>query len=156
MTDLSDAEVTALTHLEVTHEQEVFGGSFAESVETWRAGPDDKVLGFAFYLHGAPVGMTLFKRPPLSPDWVAADAASLHGLKIALPWQGQGLGHAAFRLSVDAARRHWPGLRRLTLAVDAPNRPALAVYRRYGMTQMGSECAGRQGPEYRLNLSFPP
>jgi len=81
--------------------------------------------------------MTLFKQPPLSPSWVAENAATIHGLKIATPWQKQGFGHTAFALAIDALKNEWPLISKLMLAVDADNTAAIAVYRAFGMAQCG-------------------
>lgn len=148
--DLSAAEFAELAQLRVTERQEYFGGSFAESLEAWRAGPRDKVLGLAILGGQQPIGMTLFKRPPLSPDWVTDDSASIHGLKLALPWQGLGLGHRALELAVRFLAQAWPKTRTLMLAVDADNTAALAVYRGFGMADSGPKYQGNHGLEHHL------
>ena len=147
-------KLSALGGLSVSARQEVFGGSFGESLTAWHAGPAEHVLGLGFSYAGQAVGMTLFKRPPLSPDWVPADAASIHGLKIATPWQGRGWGHSAFRLAVGRMSAVWPTVNRLVLSVDADNVAATAVYRRFGMADWGARFEGRVGPEYRFEVAL--
>lgn len=85
-------------------------------------------------------------RPPAAP--------SVHGLKIALPWQGRGWGHAGFRLALAHLRRVWPEVRTLELAVDADNAAARAVYLGAGMTDDGLARQGRHGPEYHMRLAL--
>ena len=112
------------------------------------------MLGVVFFLENSPVGMTLFKRPPLSPSWASRSAATIHGLKIAKPWQGRGLGHQSFKLAVHHLRKEWPAITKLTLAVDADNTAALSVYRAYGMIESRAVFEGINGPEYRLEISL--
>lgn len=152
---LPAAQMARLASLRVSSEQAYMGGSVTESLEAWTDGPRDKVLGLCFLLAESPIGLTLFKRPPLAPDWVGAGTASLHGLKIALPWQGRGLGHAAFRLALAELQRAWPEIYTLALSVDADNAAALAVYRGGGMTDSGPVHHGRHGLEHRMTLRLP-
>jgi len=154
LTMLSAAEIAALGQLSVSAWQEIKGGSFSESVEAWQEGPKNLILGLCFRSQGQPVGMTLFKRPPLSPSWASYNAATIHGLKIASPLQGKGLGHQAFNLAVQSLRETWSDVSELMLGVDADNAAALAVYRAYGMEDSGPIFEGQNGPENRLNLTF--
>ncbi len=156
MSTLDATRLAALAALRVSERQDFLGGSFEESLEAWRAGSADSMLGLCFFWADRPVGLTLFKRPPLSPAWVAPEAASLHGLKIATPWQGRGWGHEALRISVARLRRHWPEVTTLVLEVDAENAAALAVYRGLGMSDRGPVFAGAHGPEHRMRLSLRP
>jgi len=154
LTTLTEAQLTALGELQVSEQQEVFGGSFAESLEAWQKAPSSQILGLCFRFRGQPVGMTLFKRPPLSPAWAPACAASIHGLKISETWQGQGWGHNAFRLAVHRLKEEWPETTTLVLAVDAGNAAALAVYRAFGMADSGPIYDGTNGREHRLEVSL--
>lgn len=151
---VNGAELAALSRLQVSEQQDVWGGSFAESIAAWDTGPRDKVLGLCVLWQGAPVGMTLFKRPPASPDWARPDAATMHGLKIALPWQGQGLGPLALQGAVARLKLEWRACKVLMLAVDADNHAARAVYRRGGMVDEGPETLGNHGPEQRMTLAL--
>ena len=154
--ELTKAQMAALSALKVSDHQEFLGGSFLESLTAWNEGPSSHVLGHCFMSGSEPVGLTLFKRPPLSPDWVPSYAVSLHGLKIATPWQGQGLGQKACRLAIDQLQRDWPASTVLMLAADAENAAALTVYRSMGMTDSGPIFDGNHGLEHRLHLSLPP
>lgn len=154
LTALSASEVAALRQLKISEWQEIKGGSFIESLDAWQKGAKDEILGFCFLLESQPIGMTLFKRLPLSPAWASANAATIHGLKIATPWQGKGLGHRAFALAVHSLKKEWPAITTLMLAVDADNAAALAVYRAFGMSDSGSIFEGRNGPEHRLEISL--
>ena len=153
-TQLTNAQRAVLTALNLSDHQEFLGGSFRESMDAWTAGPASHVLGHCFLIGGTPVGLTLFKRPPQSPDWVPPDAVSLHGLKIATPWQGQGLGKTAFRLALMQLKRDWPATTKLVLATDAENDEALSIYRGAGMTDSGAIFDGNHGREHRLHLSL--
>lgn len=148
LTALPGPQLARLRALQVTERQAFHGKSFAESLDDWRASPPDLCLGLAVLQGETPVGMVLFKRRATGGTF-----ASLHGLKIALPWQGRGWGHVALELTVAALRDHWPETRRLTLAVDADNAAALAVYRRFGMADSGPR-AGRHGPEHHMTRAL--
>jgi len=57
---------------------------------------------------------------------------SMHGLRTAASHRGQGLAGRLIRAMAQEAQRR--GIRRAFLQVDAANTPALALYRRAGMT----------------------
>lgn len=151
---LGDPELAKLGELRVSKRQEFLGGSFSESLNAWRKAPPQQVLGLCFLFGTAPVGLTLFKRPPLSPPWASVDAATIHGLKIATPWQGRGWGHIAFGLAVHRLKEEWPDRSTLMLAVDADNAAALAVYRAFGMIDSGPIFDGHHGREHRLRVTL--
>lgn len=154
MTELSEGQIALLSQLKVSEWQEIKGGSFSESVEAWLEGPSSHVLGICFLLQDQPIGMTLFKRPPVSPSWVSNNAASIHGLKIMQTLQGKGLGHQGFSLSVQHLKEKWPETTALMLAVDSDNVAALAVYRAFGMEDSGPVFDGLNGPENRFTISL--
>ncbi|MDB6182250.1 GNAT family N-acetyltransferase [Paracoccus fistulariae] len=153
---LSDAELAVFARLDVSKEQEDFGGTFLGSVEEWKRVPDSNTYGLAFFIRGrTPAGMVLLKRPPASPSWTPNDAVSLHGLKISREFQGRGLGRFALQLAIEMAKARWPDATKLVLAVDAENVAALTLYRRFGMSDSGPVFEGRVGLEHRLELSLP-
>ncbi len=152
--NLSPSGRAVLSSLKVSSDQEDLGGTFDATVREWEKVDADTLLGLAFLIGDYPVGVVLLKRPPLSPSWVLDGAVSLHGLKIAEDYQGQGLGRIAFGLALDAADTHWPMASKLVLAVDVGNEPALAVYRGYGMQDSGPVFRGRIGFEHRLELQL--
>ena len=155
LSSLLHTQVNTLRSLQVSKSQDDFGGTFAETVEEWRANAGQSVLGLCFTTYnGAPVGIVLLKRPPASPDWTPPSAVSLHGLKIAHTFQGQGFGRKALELAIDEARMTWPDATTLILAADAGNSAALSLYRRFGMTDSGPIYHGRIGLEHRLELSL--
>lgn len=154
MLTLSASETRSIGRLKVSDWQEIKGGSFEESLQAWQEDTTGHVLGLCFLVDDEPVGMTLFKRPPLSPTWASKDAATIHGLKITTPWQGRGLGHEAFELGVNQLKLEWPLITTLMLAVDADNDAALSVYRNYGMTDSGPIYEGNAGPENRFFISL--
>lgn len=146
--------MAVLASLQISEWQEIKGGSFTESLEAWQNGQVDQILGLCFLFENRPVGMVLFKRPPLSPSWVCADAATIHGLKVTSAWQGQGFGHAAFELAIETLKKEWPDVTQLMLAVDADNAAAIAVYRAYGMTECEPVRNGNNGPEFRFEIAL--
>lgn len=146
---LNAAELAAFRALQVSARQAFQGKSFAESLDDWHRAAPGETLGLGFLHAGAPVGLVLFARRPAAPG-----SASVHGLKIALPWQGRGWGHAGFRLALAHLRRVWPEVRTLELAVDADNAAARAVYLGAGMTDDGLARQGRHGPEYHMRLAL--
>ncbi|MEP0964788.1 MAG: GNAT family N-acetyltransferase [Roseobacter sp.] len=101
-----------------------------------------------FVIEGEPIGLTLFRRKPSPQD----HTVSIHGLKIAIPWQRRGYGHQAFRLAVGYLKSEWPEARSLRLAVDAENTPAIAIYRQFGMTDSGPIFDGPNGKEHHMEL----
>ncbi len=124
---LSNKQRKELAALRVSEQQEIFGGSFSDSINACEA-EGAALRGWVFAFQDALVGMVVFKRPPLSPDWVAPTDMSIHGLKIDLRWQGNALGKEAFVLAVDAAAQTWPDVKNLVLTVDADNAAALSIY----------------------------
>lgn len=153
---LSDAELAVLACLDVSKEQEDFGGTFLGSVEEWKRITGSNTYGLAFFITGrTPAGMVLLKRPPASPSWTPKNAVSLHGLKIAKDLQGRGLGRFALQLAIEMAKARWPDATKLVLTVDAENVAALTLYRRFGMSDSGPVFEGRVGLEHRLELSLP-
>ncbi len=151
---LTDSELSALSSLDISEWQEVKGGSFSESIEAWQRGEIEQILGLCFVLDSRLIGMTLFKRPPLSPAWACSDSATIHGLKISTAWQRQGFGHKAFELAIQKLKEQWPNVNKLMLAVDADNDPAIAIYRGYGMIEREFVKNGPNGPEYRFETTF--
>jgi len=128
MSVLSDSEIASLARLEVSDWQEIKGGSFTESIQAWEDNKTDFLLGFCFLISDEPVGMTLFKRPPLC------------------------LGHKAFSLAVKQLKHTWPTVSTLMLGVDSDNEAALAVYRGYGMIDSGPIFKGNDGLENRFEM----
>ena len=145
---LSQVQFAALRTLQVTERQSVLGKSFLESIDDWENRQKGQVLGLCFLLDAAPVGMVLFRKQPLEY------AVSIHGLKIALPWQGRGLGHVAFRLAVEHLKTQWGDAKVLKLSVDAVNAPAIAIYRGFGMRDSGPVFDGPNGKEHRMVLQL--
>lgn len=147
---LSDEQWVELRQLEVSERQEVLGKSFLESIEDWELAPKDRVLGLCFLIDQCPIGLVLFRKQ-VRPE---VGNISVHGLKIALPWQRQGYGHQAFREAVEYVKRKWPDTRMLNLAVDAENKPAVAVYRGFGMADSGPVFDGPNGKEHHMEMSL--
>lgn len=146
MTELTSAQFAALRQLTVTPHQEVLGKSFLESIEDWENAPQGKVLGLCFLINDQPVGLVLFNRH--------GDTASIHGLKIALPWQNRGLGHQAFQLGVAHLKGEWPETKTLKCSVDTENTPAIVIYRAYGMRDTRPVSQGSNGGEHHMEISL--
>ena len=87
-------------------------------------------------------------------DWVSKDSATIHGLKIATPWQRRGPGHKAFSLAVNQLKHTWPTVSTLMLGEDSDNETALAVYREYGMIDSGLIFKGNDGLDNRFEILF--
>lgn len=68
---------------------------------------------------------------------------SMHGLRTAVSHRGQGLAGRLIRAMAQEAQRR--GIRRAFLQVDGANAPALALYRRAGMTTAWSYAYWRSG-----------
>lgn len=147
MNELTAPQFAALRVLTVSDHQEVLGKSFLESISDWEAAGQDKVLGLCFLLEEQPIGLVLFSKH-------RACTASIHGLKIATPWQRRGFGHLAFSLAVDQLKVVWPDIALLKLAVDAVNTPAITIYRSFGMNDSGPIFQGPNGKEHRMELQF--
>jgi len=145
MSELTAPQYAALRNLRVSEHQEVLGISFEESIEDWECAHHDQALGLCFLIDEQPVGITLFKKQP-------AHTASIHGLKIATPWQRRSLGHLAFQLAVDHLTVAWSDIKLLKLSVDAENTPAITIYRAYGMSDSGPIFQGPNGQEHRMEL----
>jgi ribosomal protein S18 acetylase RimI-like enzyme len=145
MNDLTAPQFAALKSLYVSEHQEVLGKSFGESIEDWESANHDQVLGLCFLIEEKPIGLTLFNKR-------ATRSASIHGLKISIPWQRRGLGHIAFELAVDHLKKAWPDVELLQLSVDAENTPAIAIYKAAGMSDSGPLFQGPNGQEHRMEL----
>ncbi len=147
---LTKVQFAALRKLEISEHQEVLGKSFLESIEDWENGPEGRVLGVCFVIKYQPVGLALFRgQPPPQSGTV-----SIHGLKIATPWQQRGFGHQAFQLAINYMKSVWPEAETLKLAVDAENIAAVAVYRAFGMRDSGPIFDGPNGKEHRMEVSL--
>lgn len=152
MAALSDQQWDALRQSTVTERQEVLGKSFLESIEDWKRADQDQVLGLCFLIDDMPVGLVLFNRSGQNDP----DIISIHGLKITVAWQRQGYGHAGFRDAIAYVKGKWPDARRLRLAVDAENQPAVAIYRGFGMDDSGPIFDGPNGKEHHMEISLWP
>ena len=153
MNELKETQFATLRESKVSERQEVLGKSFAESIEDWETAPRDRILGLCFLSEDQPVGLALFSRPQQFSE-PPVPTASIHGLKIAAPWQGRGWGHLAFRLAIDQLQRSWPEIETLKLSVDAENTAAIAVYRTFGMNDSGPVFQGPNGLEHRMEVSL--
>ena len=116
----------------------------------WENAPKGRDLGVCFGINELPVGLALFRRQPPTQS----KTVSIHGLKIAAPWQQRGYGHQALKLPVSYMIFKWPGVEILKLAVDAKNVAAVAIYRAFGMNDSGAIFDGPNGKEHRMSVSL--
>jgi ribosomal protein S18 acetylase RimI-like enzyme len=154
MNELTETQLDSLADLHVSDQQAFHGRSFDESVTDWLNRSPSCVLGLCFMLDAELVGLTLFNRAPAHADGGHSETASVHGLKVATPWQGQGWGHVAFKMAVQTLIKEWDKTKNLVLTVDADNAAALAVYRGYGMQETGPIVEGKHGPEHHLSVQL--
>lgn len=150
ITALDDAQRQALLSLELHTEQIAFSGTPEAALVSLEGQSPRHVQGFALLEAGLPAGLFLLKRPPLSPQWVSADACSLDALQIAARAQGRGLGKACLRALPGLVCRQWPDIRHIQLVVDAHNESALGLYLKEGWIDEGRTYKGRVGLERRL------
>jgi len=96
-------------------------------------GEFDPQLWRALCQEDQPLGILLLSRIP------AADALELVYLGLASPARGRGLGDVLMQEAMHLVVAQ--GRRRLTLAVDAINVPALKLYYRFGLQRLTSKAA---------------
>jgi len=67
--------------------------------------------------------------------WVILNEAHITTIAVHTDWQRRGIGARLLQLAIDIARHH--GAKMVTLEVREGNRPALALYRKFGFQQAG-------------------
>lgn len=97
------------------------------------AGEFDPKLWFLLRDRGEPAGVVLLNRS------TRADSLELVYLGLAPPHRGRQLGDALMRRALATAAKI--GSRRLSLAVDSANAPALRLYQRHGLSKLCSRTA---------------
>jgi RimJ/RimL family protein N-acetyltransferase len=149
---LAPAERDALLRLEISAEQIEFAGAMSKTVAACEAGDPTQVAGLAIRADGDIVGWVVLKRGASAPDWAAAGAAVVGGLRIDLRHQGRGIGAAALAGMAGWVARHWPEISLLTLRVDDGNAAGIRAYEKAGWTETGERCVGRVGVERTMSL----
>ncbi len=142
----------AVLALRISAAQTEFAGPVARSVAGCEAGARAEVAGLAIRVDGDVVGWVTLKRGAAAPDWVAADAAVLGGLRIDVRHQGRGIGAAALAALARWVARHWPQVARLVLRVDDGNAAGIRAYEQAGWSETGERRVGRIGLERTMSL----
>lgn len=137
---------------------DAFGSSYdaekdwpIERVRDWlTVRPDAGVFG-AFAQDGRLVGVLGLRR---EHGERFAHKGHLWGMYVDAAATGRGVGRALLDAALALARAQ-PGLRHLTLHVNATNAPAIALYRAVGFVEIGREPASlRVGDDYYDELSM--
>ena len=149
---LTAAERDAVLGLEISAEQREFAGDVGKSVAACEAANPAEVAGLAVRIGDGIVGWVVHKRGNAAPDWVAADAAVVSGLRIDARHQGRGLGGAALAALAEWVARHWPQAALLTLRVDDGNAAGIRAYEKAGWVEAGERRVGRVGVERTMSL----
>ena len=149
---LTLVELDAVLSLEISAEQREFAGDVGKSVAACEAANPAEVAGLAVRVDDAIVGWVVLKRGGCAPDWVAADAAVVSGLRIDARHQGRGLGGAALAALADWVMRHWPQAALLTLRVDDGNAAGIRAYEKAGWVETAERRVGRVGVERTMSL----
>ncbi len=149
---LTAAERDAVLGLEIGAEQLEFAGDVGKSVAACEAANPAEVAGLAVRVDDGIVGWVVLKRGNAAPDWVAADAAVVSGLRIDARHQGRGLGGAALAALAEWVARHWPQVALLTLRVDDGNAAGIRAYEKAGWLEAGERRVGRIGVERTMSL----
>ena len=149
---LTAAERDAVLGLEISAEQREFAGDVGKSVAACEAANPAEVAGLAVRIGDGIVGWVVLKRGNAAPDWVAADAVVVSGLRIDARHQGRGLGGAALAALAEWVARQWPQAALLTLRVDDGNAAAIRAYEKAGWVEAGERHVGRVGVERTMSL----
>ncbi|HYD78508.1 MAG TPA: GNAT family N-acetyltransferase [Paucimonas sp.] len=107
------------------------------SAEQWRqrlANPDDGTYRLVAVVDGRVVGLAGIHTIPHHPR--RRHAAGI-GMTVHDDWQGQGIGTALMRATVDMADK-WLNLVRLELEVYTDNEAAIRLYERFGFVHEGT------------------
>ncbi len=149
---LAPSEREAVLALQISEAQIEFAGPVARSIAVCEAGDPSEVAGLAVRADAAVVGWVVLKRGASAPDWVAAYAAVVGGLRIDLRHQGRGIGAAALAAMARWVARHWPETSLLTLRVDEGNAAGIRAYEKAGWAESGERRVGRVGVERTMSL----
>lgn len=142
---LSEAEQTAVLHLNVTEQQVEFAGTVARSVQACVEDQTNEVAGLAVLHQHRVVGFFLLKRGASAPVWGGPKAAVVSAMRIDVSHQGKGMGSAALKLLPPWIAEHWPESTELALSVDEENHAARRAYARAGFADLGTRDEGRIG-----------
>jgi len=151
---LAPAERDAVLALQISAEQTEFAGPIARSVASCEAGDPAEVAGLAIRAGGEIVGWVVLKRGAAAPEWVAAGAVVVSGLRIDVRRQGRGIGAAALDAMACWVTRHWTRTSMLMLRVDDGNAAGIRAYEKAGWVETGERRIGRVGPERTMSLAL--
>ena len=149
---LALAERDAVASLQISAAQLEFAGPVARSIAACEAGDPVEVAGVAIRAGADIVGWVVLKRGASAPDWVAAGAAVVAGLRVDVRHQGRGVGSAALAGIANWVTRHWPEIALLTLRVDDGNAAGIRAYDKAGWVETGERRVGRVGLERTMTL----
>ena len=149
---LAPAGRGAVLALQISATQNEFAGPVARSVAACEAGDRGEVVGLAIQVDGEVVGWVVLKRGASVPEWVAANAAVVSGLRVDVRHQGRGVGGAALDAMADWVARHWPQVSQLVLRVDDGNAAGIRAYEKAGWVETGARRVGRVGVERTMAL----
>jgi GNAT superfamily N-acetyltransferase len=124
------AEVEALR---VTHAQEQFVSSVADSLLEAEQDPDGRAIYWAVYADEIPVGVVMISDEVGSPDYIPH---YLWKLLIDERHQGRGFGTATLDLIVEYFRRR-PGVETLWTSAGQGEGSPIGFYERYGFERTG-------------------
>lgn len=100
------------------------------------------------------VGFFVLRERASLPGWAPAGVVTLHSLRIARMYQGQGYGRLSVELAIAWIRQNRPWIDRLMLAVNARNRQAMAAYLRCGFIDTRIKVAGPIGEQLVLEIAI--
>jgi RimJ/RimL family protein N-acetyltransferase len=151
---LAPAEREAVLALQISAAQTEFAGPVARSVAACEAGDPAEVAGLAIRVGGEIVGWVVLKRGASAPEWVAAGAAVVSGLRIDVHHQGRGIGAAALDAMAHWVARHWTQTSMMMLRVDDGNAAGIRAYEKAGWRETGKRRVGRVGLERTMSLTL--
>jgi len=151
---LARSDRDAVLALQISPAQTEFAGPVARSVAACEAGDPAEVAGLAIRLGGEVVGWVVLKRGASAPEWVAAGAAVVSGLRIDVRHQGRGIGAAALDAMAHWVARHWTQTSMMVLRVDDDNAAGIRAYEKAGWVETGERRIGRVGLERTMTLAL--
>ena len=151
---LAPADRDAVLALKISPAQTEFAGPITRSVAACEAADPAEVAGLAIRVGGEIVGWVVLKRGASAPEWVAAGAAVVSGLRIDTRHQGRGIGAAALDAMAQWVARHWPQTSMMMLRVDDDNAAGIRAYQKAGWLETGERRVGRVGLERTMALAL--
>jgi RimJ/RimL family protein N-acetyltransferase len=151
---LAPPDRDAVLALQISATQTEFAGPVARSVAACEAGNPAEVAGLAIRVGDEVVGWVVLKRGASAPEWVAAGAAVVSGLRVDLRHQGRGIGAAALDAMAHWVAHHWTQTSMMMLRVDDGNAAGIRAYEKAGWVETGERRIGRVGLERTMSLAL--